>query len=88
MRWRIRTLKLEEAKQISTVWTLDGLDFPVEVVQLSGNRVYEARCEGFEALRGIVDHVAAQRMAISYAKQRLVQLNQEKLDELTALAGD
>jgi len=88
MKWRIRTLNSEEAKKISTAWTLDGLDFPVEVVRLVDGRTYEACCDGFETLRGIADHAAAQRMAISYAKQRLVRLNQKKIDELTVLAGD
>lgn len=88
MQWKARPLRSEEIGKFSAAWTLDGLDFPVEVLQLIGGKTSEVRCDGFEPLRGIADYAAAQKLAISYAKQRVVQLLRRKLDELTVLAGE
>ena len=69
-------------------WLIEGLEFLTEVVEDKefGEKAYAVRCEGFDATGGIPDLVSAKELAVSYAKQRVVQIMQTRLAELNELA--
>ena len=73
-------------KNKKAMWTLEGVGFPVSVVEYADGK-FEMSCEGFSSIGGIVGLKAAQALAGSYAKQRVVARSQEVLDAISALIG-
>lgn len=67
-----------------TCWVLEGLDFEVKVIQVEGPK-YGVRCDGFNSIDGFDNPKDAKILAASYAKQRVVQLSQKKLEEINSL---
>ena len=68
-------------------WMLNGIGFSVLVIEHK-NGLFEINCDGFSPIIGIADFKAAQKLAATYAKQRVVQLSQQKLNAINALIGE